>query len=110
MFSKEKMATPHEYFPYYGRGELQAIRNEHWKLVFPHRYSSLNGEPGGKGGFPVKYETNVAELALYNLDMDPSEARTSRKSIRKFLKRWFQQPMPTVMNWAINSQIQLGLN
>lgn len=86
MFSKEKMATPHEYFPYYGRGELQAIRNEHWKLVFPHRYSSLNGEPGGKGGFPVKYETNVAELALYNLDMDPSESTNVKKKYPEVFK------------------------
>ncbi|MBH55378.1 MAG: arylsulfatase [Opitutaceae bacterium] len=73
MFSQKSLTTPHEYFPYYSKGELQAIRNESWKLVFPHRYNSLNGRPGGKDGFPVKYDSNVAALALYNIDADPAE-------------------------------------
>lgn len=73
LFTQGSAGTPHEFFPHYGRGELQAIRSEHWKLVFPHRYSSLNGRPGGKDGFPVNYENKMAELALYNLDADPAE-------------------------------------
>ncbi|QXD25596.1 sulfatase [Opitutia bacterium ISCC 51] len=73
MFLQGSNATPHEFFPFYGRGELQAIRSESWKLVFPHRYSALNGRPGGKDGFPVKYDSNTAELALYNMDADPAE-------------------------------------
>lgn len=73
MFGQGEQVSPHEFFPFYGRGELQAIRSEHWKLVFPHKYSALNGRPGGTGGLPVEYDTNTAELALYNLDTDPSE-------------------------------------
>jgi arylsulfatase A len=73
MFDQGADKSPHDFFPYYGRGELQAIRSEHWKLVFPHKYSALNGRPGGTDGFPAEYDNNMAEFALYNVDADPSE-------------------------------------
>ncbi|MDA0347516.1 MAG: sulfatase [Verrucomicrobia bacterium] len=73
MFEQSNNKSPHNFFPQYGRGELQAVRSEHWKLVFPHLSSSLNGRPGGKGGFPVDYENFITELALYDLDNDPGE-------------------------------------
>lgn len=73
MFGDKQARSPHEYFPHFHHGELQAIRNDRWKLVFPHKYRSLNGRPGGTGGLPVPYDSNVAELALYDRANDPGE-------------------------------------
>ena len=73
LFGEKGARSPHEFFPHYHHGELQAIRNDRWKLVFPHSYRSLNGRPGGKGGLPVKYDSNIAELALYDRANDPGE-------------------------------------
>ena len=73
LFGEKGGSSPHEFFPHYHHGELQAIRNDRWKLVFPHSYRSLNGRPGGKGGLPVKYDSNMAELALYDRANDPGE-------------------------------------
>ncbi len=53
MFGDLGAVSPHDYFYcYYGNDELQAIRTERWKLHFPHRYSTLNGRPGGHDGMP----------------------------------------------------------
>ncbi len=66
--------SPHEFFPcYFAGGQLQAIRGERFKLVFPHRYRTLNGRPGGSDGFPSRYEMATADLALYDLDNDIGE-------------------------------------
>lgn len=73
VFAKKGARSPHKYFPHYHHGELQAIRNDRWKLVFPHSYRSLNGRPGGTDGLPVKYDSNMAELALYDRANDPGE-------------------------------------
>ena len=74
MFADEPATSPHDFFYcYYGGGELQAIRNERFKLVFPHRYRTLGGKPGGAAGRPVPYESAKAELALFDLDHDVSE-------------------------------------
>ncbi len=73
MFSEEGARSPHAYFPHYHHSELQGVRSANWKLVFPHKYNSLNGRPGGTGGLPVKYDANRAELALYDRRSDPGE-------------------------------------
>jgi arylsulfatase len=67
--------SPRRYFLYYYDGNnLKAVRNERWKLVFPHTYGSYenqtpgkNGEPGGKG------QKKVTELELYDLRRDQGE-------------------------------------
>lgn len=64
--------TPHEaFFYYYGRG-LKAVRSGDWKLVFPHTYRSLAGQPG-KDGLPSKYKQLKCGLELYNLKDDIGE-------------------------------------
>ncbi len=75
MFGLPGAKSPHEFFAHYSKRELVAIRSQEWKLVFPHKYSALNGRPGGKGGFPVAYDQNMAELALYNLEYDVGESK-----------------------------------
>ncbi len=65
--------SPHEaFYCYYGR-ELRAVRDRHWKLVFPHEYRSLDGRPGGRDGVPANYKQLKAEQALYDLKNDVGE-------------------------------------
>lgn len=64
--------TPHEYFFFYGRSELQAVRKGPWKLHLPHQYRSLDG-PAGSDGLPAPYIQRETPLALYNLTEDVEE-------------------------------------
>jgi arylsulfatase A-like enzyme len=73
MFGEENAESPHDAFACFYAGGLQAIRNDRFKLVFPHKYRTLNGRPGGTGGIPVPYQTETAKQALYDLDNDVSE-------------------------------------
>jgi arylsulfatase A len=54
---------------------LQIIRDDRFKLVFPHRYQTLKGHPGGFGGRPIPYQQTEAALALYDLQTDPGETK-----------------------------------
>jgi arylsulfatase A len=69
--------NPHEgYGMWYAQNELQAVvsGDGRWKLVFPHRYRTLGGRPGGKDGIPVKYQQVTLErAALYDLRSDRAE-------------------------------------
>jgi len=74
MFGQAGARSPHDaFYCYYGGGQLQAVRNDRFKLVFPHSYRTLNGHPGGIGGLPVGYKQSRAKLSLYDLDNDVSE-------------------------------------
>lgn len=67
--------SPHEaYYIYYANNQLQAVISGQWKLVFPHKYRSLAGQPGGTGGIPAKYTQVATEQALYNLYEDVGES------------------------------------
>ena len=67
-------ANPREIFYYYFEdNELQAIRMNHWKLVFPHDYKSYEGVEHGKDGYPGEYNNKETELKLFNLRYDPGE-------------------------------------
>ncbi|MFG0266413.1 MAG: sulfatase [Rhodopirellula sp. JB055] len=66
--------SPHESFVgYYGGGQLQTIRNERFKLVFPHAYRTLGDREAGKDGMPDGYAMTKSGLELYDLDADVSE-------------------------------------
>lgn len=74
MFGDPDAESPHAaYWCYYHGGELQAIRDDRFKLVFPHRYRTLDGQPGGTGGQPVAYEQREIGLSLFDLDHDVGE-------------------------------------
>ena len=76
MFGDLGATSPHDHFAcYYKGGQLQAVRDRQFKLVFPHKYRSLNGREGGTGGMPVNYDQNEAILALYDLKADVSESK-----------------------------------
>ncbi len=69
--------SPQEaYYFYYNVNELHGIRYKNWKMYFPHKYRTLNGRPGGKGGIPVKYKHNTIDtIELYDLSKDISETQ-----------------------------------
>ena len=66
--------SPHEYFPcYYKRGELHAVRDRQYKLVFPHTYQTLGNKKRYNDGRYVGYDQAMATLALYDLEADVGE-------------------------------------
>jgi arylsulfatase A-like enzyme len=87
MFGEPDAKSPHqEFYCYYGGGQLQAVRNERFKLVFPHKYRTLNGHPGGIGGLPIQYKQKEAVLSLYDLDNDISESKNVIKDHPEVVK------------------------
>jgi len=68
---------PHEaYRHYYAQNELQAIRSGQWKLILPHTYRSMKGQPPGKDGVPGKYRpVKIETPELYDLTADVGESK-----------------------------------
>lgn len=57
---------------YYHANDLEAVRRGKWKLVLPHAYISLAGEPG-RDGSPGPMQQLRSGLELYDLETDPGE-------------------------------------
>jgi arylsulfatase A len=80
--------SPHDYFYcYYGNGELQAVRDRQWKLIFPHTYRSLNGKPGGRQGVPTNYLNLQAGKELYDLKADRGETTNRASEFQEVVTR-----------------------
>jgi arylsulfatase A-like enzyme len=72
----DDVASPRKnFYCYYSGGELQAVRNERFKLVFPHTYRTLAGKPSGTGGMPADYQQAKIDRSLFDLDHDVSESK-----------------------------------
>lgn len=85
-------ANPRETFYYYFmQNSLEAVRNDNWKLVFPHPGRSYTGFQPGNDGKPGKVNRNFSfEGALYDLRRDPGErynVSESNPSIVKMLEK-----------------------
>ena len=69
--------NPHDaYWNYYADNQLQSVYTGDgcWKLVFPHTYTTLNGQPGGRDGYAVPYESGKVENPqLFDLVTDVGE-------------------------------------
>ncbi|XZE36249.1 sulfatase family protein [Pirellulaceae bacterium SH501] len=75
---------------YYADGQLQALRSDRWKMVFPHTYRSLGGRKGKSDGTPIAYKNEaVLEVALYDLDADIGET-TNVISTNPEVAQWMQ--------------------
>ena len=83
LWEGETQQSPREYFYYYFSlrplgimQSLEAIRDNRFKLVFPHIYSSNQAEGAvlGKGGYPGKTQyVQQEDMMLYDLRMDQGE-------------------------------------
>ncbi|WP_422082204.1 sulfatase [Ulvibacterium sp.] len=67
--------SPQEaYFFYYRINELFGVRYGKWKLYFPHRYRTMDGQEPGKDGLPGDYRmVDMETLELYDLENDIGE-------------------------------------
>jgi len=91
MAGDEGARSPHEaLYCYYG-GELRAVRDRRWKLVFRHRYRSLDGEPAGRDGIPSQYKQLKAPKALYDLKNDIGETTDVADTHPKIVARLQRQ-------------------
>jgi arylsulfatase A len=74
---KRGARNPHDsYWFYFDRNQLQAVTSGdgRWKLLLPHQYRTLGGEPGGRDGRPVPYQQGTIHgPELYDLKSDKSE-------------------------------------
>lgn len=71
----EKADSPHQaYYFYYKVNELQGMRYKDWKLYFPHRYRSMEGQKQGKDGLPGNYRHIDMDMELYDLSTDSVES------------------------------------
>ncbi len=58
---------------YYKTNDLEAIRKERWKLVFPHLGRTYKNNLPGRDGWPSPTPEVKVEMALYDLSSDPGE-------------------------------------
>lgn len=64
------------YFFYYRVNELFGVRYGKWKLYFPHRYRTMDGQEPGKDGRPGEYRMiDLEEIELYDMVNDISETK-----------------------------------
>lgn len=68
-------ATPRtEFYYYYRRNNLEAVRMDDWKLVLPHPGRTYLSHPVGNDGHPGQVDENAEmSLGLYDLRRDPGE-------------------------------------
>ncbi len=101
MFGENNAKSPHTAFAgYYKGGELQTIRDRQFKIVFPHKYRSLNGRTGTDDGKPVNYDQNLAKLALYDLKADIGETTNVADQHPEVMQR--------LMKYAEETRRELG--
>ncbi|MBA3483692.1 MAG: sulfatase [Pirellulales bacterium] len=79
MTGESGAVSPHDVFYCYYDNELRAIRDERWKLLFPHQSRTLAGREGGRDGSPVQYDQQSVGSALYDLDADIGETKDVSK-------------------------------
>ena len=59
---------------YYQRKSLEAVQEDYWKLILPHKGISYVGSAPGKDGWPGKNRNiEIKENELYDLRRDPGE-------------------------------------
>ncbi len=71
----EKGANPrNEFYYYYGKNNLEAVRKGQWKLVLPHKHRSYADHLPGNDGFPGHTrQVDFKDTALFDLRRDPGE-------------------------------------
>jgi arylsulfatase len=82
LLSGESNKSPQKaYFFYYRVNELFGVRYGKWKMYFPHRYRTMNGQEPGKDGLPGDYRMiDMEEIELYDIESDISETNNVAKN------------------------------
>jgi arylsulfatase len=76
---------------YYRKNNLEAVRDENWKLVFPHPGRTYEGFAAGKDGMPGGANENFGfEGGLYDLRRDPGERYNVMNDNPEVVKRLTQ--------------------
>lgn len=71
---KTDVSPRKEFWYYYRKNSLEAVRRGNWKLVFTHPGRTYEGQASGHGGFPGKApEDHAISAGLYDLRRDPGE-------------------------------------
>ena len=75
MTAAETSTSPRKhFFYYYHKNDLIAVRNDRFKLVFPHAGRTYEGYLPGDDGTPGRTnERRAFDMALYDLRRDPGE-------------------------------------
>jgi arylsulfatase A-like enzyme len=100
IYGNENAVSRHETYPIYMGGQLLAIRDTRWKLIFPHEYRT--SQPTGEispEGYPI-HKRLKQELALYDLQNDVGETKDVKAEHPEIAKR--------LQNAADNWLKQLG--
>lgn len=90
---KGEKQTNNRAYLFYGGGndlaerKLLAIRQGKWKLVFPHKFPSLNDKKPGINGEAVSYCSASTDTALYNLTHDIGEKNNIKESHPEIVKK-----------------------
>ncbi|MGX1928584.1 sulfatase family protein [Flagellimonas sp. 2504JD4-2] len=73
---ESKEPVQEAYFFYYRVNEMFGVRHGKWKLYFPHRYRTMDGQEPGKDGQPGEYRMiDMEEIELYDVENDVSETK-----------------------------------
>lgn len=100
-------ATSDNFFFYYGRGQLQAIRHKDWKLYYPHTYISIGEKQTTDDGIPIAYDyISMKEIELYNLETDPQEAQNVAETEPEVVERINQ--IADSIRWVLGDEL-LGI-
>jgi len=76
-----------EFYYYYRKNSLEAVRKDNWKLVFEHPSRSYLNQVPGKNGFPGPSPEDVMmPKALYDLRRDPGERYDVQKEFPEIVK------------------------
>ena len=75
LFTNDKAKSPQEAYYFFYGNQLQAVRQEKWKLHFPHGYRTMAGKPGGTGGIPTNYSKAKIGFSLFDLHIDIGETK-----------------------------------
>ncbi|MDR0871203.1 MAG: sulfatase [Planctomycetaceae bacterium] len=87
LFGEKGAVSPHTAFPIYFNRQLQAVRDNRWKLILPHQYRTMEGQELGKDGSPGQYIQKKTGTALYDLLNDVSETADVSAQHPEIVKR-----------------------
>ena len=80
LFTNDKAKSPQEAYYFFYGNQLQAVRQEKWKLHFPHGYRTMAGKPGGTGGIPTNYSKAKIGFSLFDLQVDIGETKDLKET------------------------------